>query len=163
MTRQGDANNREKTLGENIVMVVFIALLMSVFLYYFFKQEREFTQVGFDVVATNFSSKVTAIRAQWFMDNQPDTVLVKEPDGAILRIKVNERGWVDFTGFDDACQQIWRALVSDDFSFINQPVAVLMVQDSTNSLQSHCRFSLPSGEYFDYFFANGKVANASMQ
>ena len=163
MTRQGEANNREKTLGENVMMVALVASLMSVFLYYFFKQEREFTQVGFDVVATNFSAKVTAIRAQWFMDNQPDSLVVKEKDGTTTIIQVNAKGWVDFSNSGANCRRVWQVLISEDFSFIKQPVAVIEFQDETNELKSHCRFSLPTGEYFDYFFVTGKVLSAAMR
>ena len=61
-------SKREKTLSENIIVIAVLGILMTSFVYYFFKDEQRLTHTGFDYVAQNFSSRVVALRAQWFMD-----------------------------------------------------------------------------------------------
>ncbi len=160
MTKQSVANNREKTLGENILVVVLVASLMSAFLYYFFKHQQTISQAGFQIAATNFASKITAIRAQWFMENQPLSLMVKEKDGSKSAIPLNKKGWVDFAQDGVSCRKIWRVIMVDDLTFINQPVAVMSVSDEVEPLNNHCRYRLPSGEYFDYFPQSGKVISS---
>ncbi len=157
MNQQSDANSREKSLGENVMIIALIALLMGSFIYYFLKQEQQITNVGFNTVASNFAAKVTALRAQWFMDNQPDVMVIKEQNGARYSIRLNANGWVDFIDDIDNCRKVWQAVISDDLTFMNRPVAVIEIKNEQNRLKNACRFSLPTGESFDYFFESGKV------
>ena len=78
MTLQQVSDKKGKSMAENLIIVVMVGLLMASFIYYFFKQEAHFTKVGFDAVANSFSARVTGIHAQWFMDNQPRWVVIKE-------------------------------------------------------------------------------------
>lgn len=165
MTKYAGVNNREKTLGENVLIIALIAVLMASFLYYFFKQERQLTEVGFDAVARNFSASVLAIRAQWFMDGQPDEIKLKESGKPSVTLKVNQQGWLDFDDDNEKCQKIWVALMATDLFFMNQPIAVLEIQTHSteskainNKFVTICRYSLPTGESFDYNLVNGKVS-----
>ncbi|GLX77867.1 hypothetical protein tinsulaeT_12070 [Thalassotalea insulae] len=161
MTAQSEANKRERSLGENVMVVMLVALLMSVFLYYFFQQEKNISQAGFNIAATNFSSKVTAIRAQWFMEHQPAILTIKEQDGGQLKVVLNNKGWIDFGDVADNCRKIWQVLISQELKFINQTVAVIDVVNTENPLFDACRYRLPSGEYFDYFSNTGRVVSAT--
>lgn len=165
MANNAGVNSREKTLGENVLIIALIAILMSSFLYYFFKQEQQLTEVGFDAVARNFSSSVLAIRAQWFMDGQPDEIILKERDKANITLKVNNQGWIDFKDEKEKCHKIWFILMTTDLYFMNQPIAVLEINTTMNGnhqsdkkLINTCRYSLPSGASFDYDMASGKVS-----
>jgi len=162
MSRQSEANSRERTLGENIVIISLVAILMGAFIHYFFKQEQQFTQAGFGAVAKKFSAKVTAIRAQWFMDNQPDIVIIKEANVEEEHISVNQKGWVDFAGELQNCRKVWQAIINADLSFMNQPVAVVEVKNEQNPLKNVCRYSLASGEYFDYHLESGNVTEIKL-
>ncbi|MCO4799929.1 MAG: hypothetical protein KC484_11960 [Colwelliaceae bacterium] len=158
MANQTELNSREKTLGENVIIIALITVLMASFLYYFFKQEQRFTEVGFDAVARNFSSSVMAVRAQWFMDGQPDEVVLKEKDQPTLVLKVNNKGWIDFSGEKDSCQKIWQTLMATDLSFLNQPIVVVEIKNELQgNIKNICRYSLSSGESFDYQIETGKV------
>jgi len=156
MSKETDANSRERTLGENIIILSIVAILMGAFIFYFFKQEQRFTEAGFKSIASKFSLKVTAIRAQWFMDNQPDAVLVKEA-GVKQLISVNKNGWVDFTNESESCQKIWFAVIGNKLEFMNQPVTVMEIFDRKTRQLTTCRYSLVRGEYFDYLLTSGKV------
>lgn len=170
MSRQSDVNGREKSLGENVIIIALIAVFMTSFLYYFFKQEKRLTEVGFDAVARNFSSSVLAVRAQWFMDGQPDEIILKEKDKPNVTLKVNHKGWVDFKDENESCQKIWFTLMTTDLYFMNHPIAVIEIRNKGGSAQgkeSHevniCRYSLPTGESFDYHILNGKVSEVIMR
>jgi hypothetical protein len=165
MANQAESNSREKTLGENVIIFALIAILMSSFLYYFFKQEQRLTEVGFDAVARKFSSSVLAIRAQWFMDGQPDEIIIKEKNKPNVTIKVNHKGWIDFNDEKERCQKIWQALMTTDLYFMNQPIAVIEINNVENGsnyteikVLNICRYSLSTGESFDYYLSNGKVS-----
>ena len=169
MAKQAAVNSREKTLGENVIIIALITVFMSSFLYYFFKQEQRLTEVGFDAVARSFSSSVLAIRAQWFMDGQPDEVILKEKDKPNIALKVNHKGWVSYKDEKENCQKIWHALMTTDLYFMNQPIAVIGIHKNVNDVNSEmnseentsinaCRYSLPTGESFDYNIKKGKVS-----
>lgn len=157
MANQTELNSREKTLGEYVVIIALITVLMASFLYYFFKQEQRFTEVGFDAVARNFSSSVMAVRAQWFMDGQPNEVVLKEKDQPTITLKVNHKGWIDFSGEVDSCQKVWHAIMATELSFMNQPIVVVGIKNELKGNINICRYSLSSGETFDYQIETGKV------
>jgi len=161
MSRQSQANKKEKSLAENVLIVTLVACLMGTFIYYFFKQEQQLTQVGYNTLARNFSSKVTAIRAQWFMDNQPNVVIIKEGDAESRNISVNSKGWVDYLAERQNCQKVWLAVMENDLTFMNQPIVVVEIKHEQYRLKNICRYSLVSGESFDYQIESGKVTEVT--
>lgn len=166
--KRAEGSNRGKTLGENVLIIALIAVLMTSFIYYFFKQEQQITEVGFDAVARNFSASVLAIRAQWFMDGQPDEIILKEKDKPNVILKINSQGWIDVDDKNEKCKKIWFALMTTDLYFMNQPIAVLEIntKKSTTNQEEYkitktCRYTLPSGVSFDYDMQNGKVSEVN--
>ncbi|WP_286270012.1 hypothetical protein [Thalassotalea hakodatensis] len=155
MTQQEQANSREKSLSENIIIITLVACLMSVFIYYFFKQEQRFTKVSFETAASTFSTRVMSIRAQWFMENQPSVVTIKKED---MTISVNGKGWVDFQQVNNNCGKIWQVVMQSPLTFMNQPVAAIERFREKPTLQRSCRYQLASGEYFDYALQTGTVS-----
>ena len=98
MTSLQVSEKNEKSLTEIIVVIVLVALLMASFIFYFFKQQGQITRAGFESIAQVFSARVTGIRAQWFMDSQPDVVNLKsnqvQPDGGrVLKVHVSSQQW----------------------------------------------------------------------
>lgn len=162
MSTQSDSNQREKTLGENIGIVLLFAVMMAIFIYYFFKQETQLTQIAFDRVANNFSAKIMAVRAQWFMDNQPKFVIIKDNENNTRHIEVNKSGWVDFQSNDQNCRQIWSVVTESELSFMNQPVIIVEINNDLEHKLNVCRYGLPSGEYFDYYLTQGKVTSVML-
>jgi len=160
MTTRSSFAKREKSLAEQVIIVLMVAALMASFVYYFFKEEAEITQVGFSSLASRFASQVTAIKAQWYMDKQPNMVYVKTAnlDDEPLLIKVNKNGWVQPVENDNACKAIWQWVMQTPLFFMKQPISVYSVTDNINSSVSHCRYSLPSGEFFEYWPKTGKVS-----
>ena len=154
MTRQGQANNREKSMGENIIIITMVAGLMAIVIYYAFRQEGQITQVGFESLANTFISKVTSIRAQWFMENQPNVVVLKDKN---IKIKVNEKGWVDYSPESGHCVKTWQAVMHPELTFMNQVVVALEVRKDQQGELAYCRYQLSTGQYFDYFPTTGKV------
>jgi hypothetical protein len=160
MSNQAEVNSREITLGENVIILTV--------LYYFFKQEKQISKVGFDAVARNFSASIIGIRAQWFMDGQPNTLVVKENNRPSIVIKVNKNGWLDYGGEKDNCYRVWQDAMSTNLSFMNQPIAVLEIKKEIKGEMKDrftylCRFSLVNGEGLDYQMNTGKVSVVSMK
>lgn len=171
MTSQQVSAKKGKSVAENLIILVMIGLFMATFIYYFFKQEQHLSQTGFDAVANTFSARLISIHAQWFMDNQPNWVIIKENtvingESKNTSIEVNAKGWVDVSTVDmvgnrNNCQIIWQQVLGIPMFYIKQPISAVMVIVNTrnNEKKSHvCRYGLPSGEYFDYQPSNGKVS-----
>lgn len=171
MKLQQVSDRKGKSLAENLIIITLIGSLMSTFIFYFFKQEAELTRAGFDSLANTFSARVTAIRAQWFMDNKPRWVIIKEAtamktDHERSRIAVNKSGWVDVspikkTSNQNDCQRIWQQVLATPMVYIKQSISAVMVNTANNQGKiPHylCQYSLPSGEYFEYQPSNGKVS-----
>ena len=172
MTLQQVSAKKGKSVAENLIILAMIGLLMATFIYYFFKQESHLSRSGFDAVTNNFSARIMVIHAQWFMDNKPRWVIIKESselngEHKNKTIEVNASGWVDVSsvnndGNHNNCQKIWQQVLATPMLYIKQPISAVMVNIKTNDdfkEKIHlCRYSLPSGEYFDYQPSNGKVS-----
>lgn len=160
MTARSSFAKREKSLAEQVITVLMVAALMASFVYYFFKEEAEITQVGFSSLASKFASQVTAIKAQWYMDGQPTIVFIKTADSKDqpLPVRVNKSGWVQAVDNDNMCSVIWQWAMQTSLSFMKQPISVYSVTDNSNKAVNHCRYSLPSGEFFEYWPKTGKVS-----
>lgn len=160
MTARSSFAKREKSLAEQVITVLMVAALMASFVFYFFKEEAEITQVGFSSLASKFASQVTAIKAQWYMDGQPKMVYVKTADSndEPLLVKVNRSGWLHAQDSDNTCRVIWQWAMQTPLSFMKQPISVYSITDNSNQSVNHCRYSLPSGEFFEYWPKTGKVS-----
>jgi len=153
-------SKREKSLSENIIVIAALGILMTSFIYYFFKDDQRLTHTGFDYVAQNFSSRVVAVRAQWFMDKQPNLIKLSNTKADLIR--VNSRGWIDFTGEANSCEKIWQAAMDTELVFLKQPVVVSMLEKTDQRKFRTCRYSLFGGEYFDYQMETGKVSKVTV-
>jgi hypothetical protein len=176
MTLQQVSAKKGKSLAENLIILVMIGLFMATFIYYFFKQEQHLSQTGFYAVANTFSARLNGIHAQWFMDNKPRWIIIKESseiNGANKNnsVEVNSAGWVDVSTVNEVnnqnhCQIIWQQVLGIPMFYIKQPISAVMVIVNTqnNEKKSHlCRYGLPSGEYFDYQPSNGKVSKVQVR
>lgn len=153
MDRQGRADKREKSVIENITIGVLVLIMMVSFIYYFFKQEKQLTKVAYTTIANTFSTRVTSIRGQWFMDNQPSELSI---DDHKVLVKLNSKGWVDFSPISNNCEKIWQAVMSVDLTFMKQPVSAISLTNES-AKGRFCRYQLASGEYFDYSLTSGVV------
>jgi len=166
MTSLQVSEKREKSLAEMLVVVVLVAMLMASFIFYFFKNQQQLTRAGFESLAQVFSARVNGIRAQWFMDNQPRFVAIESrhlqpDDDNMMKVPVNDRGWVDVDSAALSCQSIWQYVMEAPLVYMKQPVgAVLVEQKHEQSAHTipYCQYSLSSGEYFTYYRHNGKVS-----
>jgi competence protein ComGC len=171
MTGQQVSDKKGKSLGENMFILGIIAILMASFLHYFFKQEDQFTQTGFSAVANVFSSRVIGIHGQWFMDKQPNVVVIKSKNiipnqkSEDKKIPVNTSGWVDVNTNAHDCEKIWQHVLEMPMQFMKQPVVgvIKMVNNpKSNGGKRFCQYRIPSGEYFEYQPHNGKVSSVKI-
>ena len=168
MTRQLVADKKEKTLAEQIVVIALVAIFMTSFIYYFFKQESQLTSTGFNAIAKQFAVQVTTIRAQWYMDKQPNIVVISRLElnnnnDENSHISVNKKGWVDVKVQSLACEKIWHYVVNAPMSFIKNPVIAIEVKRKSTPFGRICQYSLASGLYFEYKSYNGKVSDVSIR
>ncbi len=155
-----NVDKREKSLAEFIVIIVLMALLMAIFIKYFFQQEEQITSAGFNNLAQNFNSTVMAVHAQWLMENKPDFVKLSLVNNeSSQRVSVNQNGWLDIKEQNSVCENIWQLAMAIPMSLMKLSVAVIEVRNNDKSSNFHqCRYLLPSGHYFDYNSATGKVS-----
>jgi len=161
MAKQQVLDKNEKSLGELVIIVLIVAILMMSFIHYFFKQEKQITNVGFSGLLQSFSTTVTAVRAQWFMDKQPNIVSLISSE-KIQQIYVNNNGWIDTKSSTLACEDIWRVVMGDQINIMNMPITaseILNIEVNNNIISPFkvCKYSLPTQNSFEYNTANGKV------
>lgn len=163
MTSLQVSEKREKSLAEILVVVVLVSVLMSSFIYYFFKHQEQLTHTGFQAIAQVFAARVNGIHAQWFMDQQPNYVVLDshkvQSDGVkTIKVPVNKKGWVDTNNDESlACQKVWHYAMETPLMFMKRPIGAVLVEENNNELR-YCQYSLSSGEYFTYHLHNGKVS-----
>lgn len=148
---------KEKSMIELIIIVAVIAILMGSFINQFFKQQQQITDTGFESLAHKFSSKVQVVHGQWFMDKQPNVVVLSSFNSEKKElVSVNDFGWIDSDNQGANCQQIWQVAMDMPMNFMQKPVVALeLVQDTKQGRT--CRYQLAEGLYFDYNTRTGKV------
>jgi hypothetical protein len=173
---------REKSMAEFVVVILIVAGLMKTFISTFNEQEPYITSTGFTAIAQNFNNTVFVVHAQWFMDKEPNVVLLETLDKVeITPITVNNKGWLDvpnkitklpsfahatdFTDFANmtACEQIWQLAMNMPMQLMTFSIAAIELREQTLANNSsgnfhHCRYLLPSGQYFEYDSETGKVS-----
>lgn len=151
---------RERSLAEQVIIVILLGCLMASFLYRFFEQESELTKVAFDSVSSQFVSQVTAIRAQWFMEKQPNKVYISNNNKENIGywVEVNQDGWLASSSDKISCEQIWQWVMRSELVFMKQPISVFKITKTKNIGDDRCRYQLASGEYFEYWPNTGKVS-----
>jgi competence protein ComGC len=159
MSRQLVSDKNEKSLGEMVIIILMVAVLMMSFIHYFFKQEDQITRAGFNALTQNFSTKITAVRAQWFMDKQPSRVQLIS-SGELQSIYVNKYGWIDSEQKKSACHNIWAIVMGESLHLMNVSIKVDEVSNTNVQHNRICKYSIPSGEFFQYNTNDGKVISA---
>ncbi len=153
---------------EFVVVIVVFAVLMKVFLSHFSEQEQNITTAGLTALSQNFNNTVLVVHAQWLMDKQPKTVwLVTQNEKKRLGVTVNKHGWLDvrkqaikLTNISP-CEHIWQLAMTIPMELMKFPIAAIALRDKNLDDFRHCRYLLPSGQYFDYYSETGKVTKVS--
>lgn len=166
MTSLQVAEKSEKSLTETLVVVVLVASLMASFIFYFFKQQEQLTHAGFETLAQVFSARINGIRAQWFMDQKPNYIIIEssniQPDGSrMIKVPMNKKGWIEPENELLVCQQIWQFVMEAPLLYMKQSIGAVLVEHK-NEVVQYCQYSLPSGEYFIYYQSIGKVSEVKM-
>jgi len=166
-------NKREKSLGEMILVVLLFTILMATFIHYFFKNELQINQAGFANLENNFASQVIFIHSQWLMDGKPAQIKVIDKSTLATNaktkfIEVNKKGWVTTKTLNLPCNDIWQNVMAIPMKFAKQPVSAVQLQRNVGlnetglneAIPLICRFSIESGQFFEYYTQNGKVISA---
>jgi len=156
------AAKKEKTLAEQLIIVVLIAVLMAIFWLEFEENEQVIENTGFEAMSNAFSTKVQLVHAQWLMDKQPSKVMVKNSYGQVEVIAVNKKGWVDAVDAQQPCVDIWRQVMNLPLIFIKQPISVIAVNRMQSVKNSVCRYALNGSTYFEYDKNTGKLVSNLM-
>ena len=159
---------REKSMAEFVVVIIIFAVLMKVFIGYFFEQEKNISKAGFSALGQNFNNKIIAVHAQWLMDKKPNVVLLSSfGSQSKIPVTVNTKGWIDVSkqqldsNTTTACEQIWFLAMAAPMQLMKFSIAAIQIQDKDNNNFNHCRYVLSSGEYFEYVSATGKVSKVN--
>lgn len=178
MTTQTE--KKEKSLAELIVIVALVGVMMAVFIKYFIENEDQFIKAGFSVVSQTFSTKVTAVHAQWMMDRQPNIVYLASLNRKNKQaVPVNKAGWIDVKQALLPCEAIWLLVIEEPMHSMHFSVSAIEIHSSEpleqgktkrgENQEQHrientvCRYVLLNGSYFQYNRAKGKVSNVIEQ
>lgn len=170
-------SKKQKVISEKVIVIAIVVSLMAFFLYDFTEQDHKLTNTGLNSTVLAFSSKLNIVRSQWFMDKQPNVVVLREfthddkQQQNHQNIPVNKKGWVDISNETNEtnekgtlklspCQLIWQYLIGDELKIMNAPVVAIEINDKTEGLNRVCRYQTNGGAYFEYDSANGKITGA---
>ena len=156
----------ELTLSKIVIVVLLLTALMSVFLYYFFSQEKEIESTALRSIAASFVTQTSVVRSQWLMDKKPNKVVLNLNDGQKLAnrisISVNSKGWIDVDNSNNSsinvCEQIWLMIMDKPLDFFKMPIGAVLLNKNRENSSHICRYVVKNGDYFEYNSANGKVS-----
>ena len=153
-----NSEKKERSYAEFVLVVVMVAIMMTVFIRYFMAQKQQITEVGFNTLSQNFSSQVVAVHAQWLMGIQPSTVVVSSFNKQKSQIiPVNKKGWIDVKQHVLACEKIWQHTLDIPMQILQSAVSAIEIKKSTIKKGRLCRFSIITGQYFEYQTHTGRV------
>ena len=153
-------NKKEKSIAENILVVILLVVLMGSFVEVFFKQEQEVTDGGFYSMKSTFTSKIMMVHAQWFIDTKPSSVKIKQSQDQQISyssIPVNHYGWVDVTDKTLRCEKIWQFVMDMPLVFMKKSIVAIQINKASTAGHGSCRYQLSSSQFFDYDSASGRV------
>ena len=157
MSRADISEKKEKSLAEQLIIVVIISVLMATFWRQFNVNEQAISDTGFKALANSFTTKVQTVHAQWFMDKQPNIVSLKDAQGNVEKISVNQHGWVDTLDDEQRCLKIWQQVMNLPLVFIKQPISVVTIKRAQSAQYPVCRYGLNELSYFEYNIKTGKI------
>jgi competence protein ComGC len=158
MSKLSNTVDKKKSITEFIIVVVIIALLMKIFIDFFFEQRAKVTSTVLVAITQQFTTKVNLVHSAWLTSSQPQVVKLRQLSGkASQLVPVNTKGWVDVKGSNQKCQRIWQHVLMTPLLVANTEVVALEINGESTSNQYICRYQLISGEFFDYHPKNGKV------
>jgi competence protein ComGC len=170
MSHNKNVEKREKSMAEFVVVIIIFAILMKIFISYFSEQEEHITTTGFTAIAQNFNNTIMVVRAQWFMDKQPSIVwLATLNKKDKVMITVNKHGWLDMPKDTinetkiTPCEYIWQFAVTIPMQLMKLSIASIELRDETMGDFHHCRYLLPSGQFFEYHSETGQVTKVINQ
>lgn len=167
MTSLQVAEKKEKSLTEVLLVITLVGLLMTAFIYYFFKHQGQLTQTGFQSLANVFSARVNGFHAQWFMEKQPKFIFVNSynsqgNDENKMPIPMNDNGWIDTHEPALYCQKIWQFVIEAPLIYMNEPISAVLIEDKSDNVSHYCRYGLRTGEFFTYHSFTGKVSRVQI-
>lgn len=92
------------------------------------------------------------------MDNRPRWVKMGKGDNAI-NVPVNRKGWVDSENADLNCEKIWQLVMDMPLFLLKSPIIAIEIKEKSSPKSRTCRYSITSGEMFEYNTKNGNVTN----
>lgn len=154
------------TLSKLLVVILLLCTFMTVFLQVFFSHEESIEQAGLQTIVANFTGKVFLVKSQWLMTSKPNVVVVQvEEKGKKIKqeITVNIWGWIDSDSRKNVCEDIWLTVMERPLAFFNMPIGAALInkrdeEKSTNTVGSHCRYTVKTGEYFEYHSGTGAIS-----
>ncbi|TYK67145.1 hypothetical protein [Colwellia echini] len=149
---------KQSSIIEFIIVGVIVLVLMKLLVDIFFSQQDQITDTAFTGVAQNFTSKINVVHGQWFMDKQPNVVVLNSFNGNEKQyIEVNSAGWVDSKDNNLACHHIWLQTLAMPLKVVKSTVIAIEIQNKVIKNGRLCRYSLANGQSFDYRSDTGKV------
>lgn len=149
----------------SIISTLVFAILMGAFIVYFYEGEPNLKgQILFQRGDQLEDAAITS-HWQWQAEGRPQRIILvhynsngKETDRS--PVLMNQAGWPEVKPSSEGCQKLWQML-------LHQPMEVdgFRVRgeyepgddDEKQGSSAYCRFSLSSGDYFDYAINRGDV------
>jgi len=165
LSRQAVADNSNKKLFMNIVIVVLFASLMAWFIRYYMHSEPDLHSAVLEGFSRQFESASSNAHWRWQASGRPERIMLlhfdaqgNEKDRSAVRMAHYGRPWVEQSS--DGCAKLWSTLLNipamvNGFRVIAEYYPNR--DDTRPEALGHCRYRLSSGAYFDYAIDTGDV------
>ncbi|MFC3095281.1 hypothetical protein DRW07_15605 [Alteromonas sediminis] len=165
MSRQDVADNSNKALLINIVVVVLFVSLMGLFIKSYMESEPDLNAAVLEGFARQFETASSNAHWRWQASGRPERIMLlhfdaqgNEKDRSAVRMAHFGRPWVEQSS--DGCAKLWLTLLNVP-AMVNGFRVIAEYYPNRDDSQPEalgvCRYRLSRGAYFDYAIDTGDV------
>ena len=159
------AEGEQRKMYIGIVSTLVFAILMATFIIYFYESEPNLKGQILHQRGEALEDAAITSHWQWQAEGRPQRIILvhynsdgKETDRS--PVAMNLAGWPEVNASSEGCQRVWQMLLHQPMEVDGFRVRGEFYDESQGEGRadnSYCRFSLSSGDYFDYAIFRGDV------
>ncbi|WP_158771960.1 hypothetical protein [Paraglaciecola sp. L1A13] len=166
MRKNEASEERERSIFNNLVVVVVFTSLILGFIFYFNESSPNIRKIALQNLVEQFGKTTLNAHWQWQNEGRPSSILLIEygaQGDEIGRhpLAMTHLGWPRLEPTSKGCAVLWQEILDLDLEVEGFKMYAEFfdgVQLSNNALASICRYRLSTGPYFEYKVYTGQVS-----
>ena len=149
----------------NVVIAIVFATVLAGLIWYFDQSDPGFHRQALKKMATRLEHNAGYAHWQWQSENQPPRIMMVHYDAQDREksrrpLAIASFGYPRVADEDDACDTLWSQLLDEPMEVEGFRVKGRYVRgdlENGEAVNAYCRFSISSGDRFDYIIRTGKI------